>query len=171
MFAPRLLLASVSVALGGCSTTWPLTECHTALEWPIVFNAGVYESPEFETKFLQYRYHISLRAFRRLPNRQLYCYMGLGDSGNCNDSPVQVNVKWEVVDGSRVVASGTQNGAASVGGYTQDYVLRSFAGFASDEGRKYRMRIAILESGASLNPATPILHIGACHNPIDKSVQ
>jgi hypothetical protein len=154
-----------------CSTTWPLTECHKALEWPLDLNPGIYESPEFETKFGQYRYNIALHASRRVPNQQLSCYMGLGDSGKCTNLPVQINVKWEIVTGENVVAAGTQSGVSAVGGYAQDHILRSFTGFSTDEGRKYRMRITVLESGALLSPATPSIYISACHNPIDKSVQ
>lgn len=101
---------------------------------------------------------------------------------DCPNIPVQINVKWEVLNGSTIVSNGVQQGLASNGGYSVKDVGRSFMSstppetkkwshnaftpFVANEGKKYRMRLTVVDSGELLNPTKPYIEILACYNPI-----
>lgn len=184
MIFKRLLLAVMTLSIEGCSVWSPLATCHTALEWPITLNEGIYESPTFQTKYGQNRrYGVSVNAHHSIPFKQLGCYMGMNSSKTeCANDPVQINLTWEILAGDRVVASGAQKGQAHTGGWSQESVERGMTGYIPDEeqpytrfvateGQQYRMRIRVLESGALLMPAVPYIKIQTCYNPVDKELR
>lgn len=180
MTGSRFLMICISILLAGCSPWSFLTQCHTALSWPVTLEPGVYESPVFETRFGDWRYHVALKAHRdKIPFREIGCFMGMSTDlpGKCADAPIQVAIQWEILDGAKVVAFGTQQGKAATGAWEKAIVTRSLTGylrserqpyvrFDSKEGRLYRMRLTVLRSGVRLNPAEPYVEISTCYNPI-----
>lgn len=171
MLAIRVLLITIPLALSGCDFYWYLTQCHTALDWPMVLNEGQYESPEFETKFGKFRYYAYVKALRQIPNERLYCYMGVDAmSGRCIDAPPQLDFTWQLLTDNRVVASGKLSSRCQCGSYGKDDVERSFGGFETQEGRKYRLRITVLSSGALLMTAKPHIEIRTCYNPMHEGM-
>jgi hypothetical protein len=102
--------------------------------------------------------------------------MGSSLPNECADAPVQVAIKWEILEGAKIVAFGTQQGKAATGGWMNDSVERGLTGylpsesqpymhFDAKEGHRYRMRFTILQSGVLLNPAEPYVEVRTCYNP------
>ncbi len=175
-------LASIStmliLAVSGCSPWSPLERCHSALNWLIPLEAGQYESPAFETKFGNIRYHVGLVVERgTLPLTQINCYLGLGQLPDCANDPVQIDMRWRILADNEAVAFGRQQGKANGGGTSLATVERNLTGtvaswpnahksFDAVQGKKYRMQLTLFQPGRLLAPGRPSVQIHTCYNPM-----
>lgn len=127
------------------------------IDMPISLRRGIVRTPEFSAK--RGYYNIDIEVKWLLPTDELRCKMGFAvtpSDNHCKWASL-LDLKWRVLDGSEIVAEGTDSGRNNSFDADSDTLSRNVANFKAIAHHKYIVELTFLKDASALNVAQPRL--------------
>ena len=134
------------------------------VDMPVSLAVGTVRTPAFQV--IPEAYYIMVQIFKPFPRRDMEsfrewtCWMGMtsgpGEERYCNDEPPRLQATWRVLDGGRVVATGTSPlKASSI--FETEYMIKIIGQFLGEVGKKFVVEVNFTNDGTPLNAGNPHL--------------
>lgn len=152
------VLCFLSLALSGLAQDCGVCT-KNGIDMPISLGVGVVRTPEFSAKRGFYNVHIEVKWL--LPADELRCKMGFAVSPSDNHCrwASLLNFRWKVLDGSKVIAEGTESGRSTSFEADKDVLSRSVTSFKAAGHHKYVVELTFLKDASALDVAQPHLTV------------
>jgi hypothetical protein len=151
-------LIATGLLIFGAYILWDDTRERTPLNIPIQISPGSVAREDFSVN-VSGPYVIRIEAQKKIDFDALNCLldMRIDLSKKCQAAEV-VQSQWVVMQGERVVASGSSSG--DHGGYwANDTVAREIGSFVGRSGHAYHLEVKFLNDGKALSEASPRLFV------------
>jgi hypothetical protein len=152
-------LIAFGLTISALTYSWTRAMNAVPLSLPVTLSPGHLESPIFQPH-VSTQHVVNISFDGSLPQDQLNCLIGMNLFANaCGNQPAILNVKWKIFSGHETVASGSSSDGYKGASYSYNVIERRIGRFDARRGAKYRLEFDVLQDGAPLAPAHPLLKV------------